>query len=977
MNKPAGTSQAALLLAGFLVLAMPLAFFNNLLTAANERTRESAMGLLREEILQTAEYVRAQLKPASYVKNAVKLIHERLLPEVKPELIKMIPAAGFGTEQFSSDLPARFVGELRKEGLDAIQFIAFAPEYTNAYYWHCDELKRQCQSEDQLVYERTISHYYAAGRLYNQRYQKLWHRAYNLPKYLNNAFQFDLSTFSFAYLSRYGEMTSPHDRINEYFTDYFGRQSFYSYTYQCISPVTLHGGYSVLVPQNSVKPAAVVKAALKHRFKGIEAQMIELNQIKEGFQERNDRLEYYTRPPSDFWSHYLFITGDRSQAQKSLRGGWHVKISGQLPQTFIDQLQYFRIFRMLATLALMLYLAFAMRIMLFGFSSGGSVRSKLTVILGLIVLLPISGSGTMTWLALKSSDRIIENHLLHQTLNSIRETSVMNDENLLRQMVAVLEIKRRLENGTKFDPDLKQALHVADDNLSWFSTWTNSLNLTFESGEQFQYDTWGQTVPANRLVNSLVGKYTDSLGLFKVDARKAKSDLSRTMTLGLMENYITPELEEVYMVDESTITREVSHSSDTSRAAIFIIRNRSGQYQVLFQRINNNDEHVYRYLTWARDTFPKWFLRQGRYGDINLAVRLRKYLDLYMFAWPSEALLDEAANENFERALSTKDMGYGITRKDNELEIRAWRLKDGETAIISSICRSRGNGLAGLATFMTVPLLCGYAVLVLYFVTAIIAVFIKEPVKIINSGVEYLKNENYGVLIASFSGDEFKNMTQAFNEMSNALRQREMMKRYVSGKLMQQMQADQQLTPRAAGQLIRITALASDIRGFTSVCEKYSPAEIVEMLNSYFTLMEAAIISHGGIIDKYVGDAVQALFYHDNNLENAAIRACRAAKDMRRQLKDFNLERSSQGLFTIENGIGIATGMAVSGSIGGEQGRKDFTVVGSVIELAASIEAKTTGTDSKILLCLETGKEVAQISTLCSFDATTMELQDV
>ncbi len=970
-----GTS--ALLLAGFLVLVMPLAFFNNLLTAANERTRESAMGLLREEILQTAEYVRTQLKPASYVKNAVKLIHERLLPEARPELIKMIPAEGFGTEQFSPDLPARFVNELRKDGLDAIQFIAFAPEYTNAYYWHCDELKQQCPKEDRLVYERAISHYHAAGRLYNQRYQKLWYKSYNLPAFLTNAFLFDLNEFSFAYLSRYGEMVSPHDKINEYFTDYFGRQSLYSYTYQCISPVTLHGGYSLLIPQSSVKPAAIVKAALKRRFKSLETRMIELDHIKEGFTEHKDRLEYYTRPPSDFWSHYLFITGDRSQAQKSLKGGWHVKISGQLPQSFRDQLQHFRVFRMLATLSLMLYLAFAVRIRLLGLNNGGSVRSKLTVILGLIVLLPISGSGTVTWLALKNSDRIIENHLLHRTLNNVREISVMNDENLLRQQVAILEIKRRLESGTKLDSDIKQALHVPGDNLSWFSTWTNSLNLTFESGEQIQYDTWGRHVSPNRLVNSLVSKYADSLGLLKVDASKAKGDLSRTMTLGMMESYITPELEEVYMANESIITREVSHSSDTSRAAIYIVRNRSGQYQVLFQRINNNDEHVYRYLTWARDNFREWFSRADKYGDISLAVRLRKYLDLYMFAWPSEALLDEAANENFERALSTKDMGHGITRKDNALEIRAWRLKDGETAIISAICRSRGNGLAGLATFMTVPLLCGYAILVLYFVTAIIAVFIKDPVKIINSGVEHLKNENYGVLIASFSGDEFKNMTQAFNEMSNALRQREMMKRYVSGKLMQQMQTNQQLEPRASEQLIRITALASDIRGFTSICEKYSPAEIVEMLNSYFTLMETAIVSHGGIIDKYVGDAVQALFYHDNNLDNAAIRACRAAKEMRRQLKDFNLERSSQGLFTIENGIGIATGMAVSGSIGGERGRKDFTVVGSVIDIAAGIEAKTTGTDSKILLCLETGKEVAQTEVLRSFDTTTMELRDV
>lgn len=977
MNKPAGTSQAALLLAGFLVLAMPLAFFNNLLSAAMERTRESAAGLLREEVLQAAEQIRTQFKPATYVKEVIRKIHQRLLPEITPDLTRMFPEKGFGKSQFSASLPEKILQALRDEGLDAIQIIVFPPEYENAFFWHCNDLKKQCPDEPGLVKEQTVNHYESATRLYNQHYQKPWPKLFTPPDFLRQALGNLRNDKCFAYLNRFSEIISSHDRVNEYFTDYFGQQSFFSYSYQCFSPVTLHGGYSIIVPQNSIKPGAVVKAALKNNQNQTHIRLIDLQHQEEGFREFEDRIEYYTRPPSDFWSHYFFITGDRTQAQKSRHGGWHIKISGYFPRAITDQKRQFKMFRLLAISFLMLYGAFALRIGLFGFQTGGSARKKLALILGLIIILPTAGTGTMVWMALKGSDRIIETNLLEETLNWLREVSVMNDENLLRQMVAVLEVKRRLERSDVRDQDLKKSLAMPGDDLKWYSTWTNSLNTAYDSGELLQYNTWQEIISPNRLVNSLVSKYIDSMGLVRLETNARKNELSRTMTLGLMENYITPDIEEAWMVHESTIQREVSHSADVSRAAIYLVRNRSGHYQLLFQRVCNNDEHIHRYLTWLRNNEPGWFSRNGKYGDLELGVRLRKYSDLFLFAWPPRALLDEKMTACFEKALSSKDTGYGITRKDRQLDIRAWRYKDGEAALISAICRGKGSGLAGLATFMTIPLLLGYAALVLYFITAIIAAFVSEPIKIINAGVDALKNENYGVLIAGFSGDEFKQMTQAFNEMSNALRQREMIKRYVSGRLIQQVQTSGSHEPSAAGQLVRITALASDIRGFTSISEKYGPAEVVEMLNSYFTLMESAITLNGGIIDKYVGDAVQAIFYHDGHQENAALRACKAAAGMRQQLKIFNSERMTHGLFTVENGIGLATGMAISGSIGGERGRKDFTVVGNVMEKAAMIEARTPESSSRILICRETGQEVAATLSIKDFDAETTELIDV
>lgn len=969
--------RLALLLIGFMVLAIPLWFFNSLLKTALERTRESSMGLLREVVLQTAEQVRTQMKPSNYVKEVIRQVHREVLPGITPDLIKMRPDEDFGKEEFSADLPDKLLKSLRRHGLDAIMILVNSPEYKNGFHWYSDDLKRQCPAPKELELNHTLINYSTSSRLYLQHYRKVWKNGYNLPPDILKALSQEDDWFSYAYLSRFSQMTGVHDRVDEFFTDYFGQQSIYYYSYSCISIVNLHGAYSIIVPQLSINPRTVLKKAVDIGKSDLSVSLIDLNTHQEGFVNIPGGSEYYTKPPTEFWNHYLFSTGDREQAAKSRIGGLHIKITGYLPDFLAIQQTQYELFRLLASISLIFFFSWAMRYWLFGFNFGLSIRHKLIGILGIIVLLPILGTGVLTVLALRGSDRVIENQLSQQTMNSIKELAVANDENLLRQMVASTEIKRRLERPAGKEKDLSKALALKNDNLDWYTTWTGSLSRCFDGDVQFHYNPSKDEVTANRLVTSLLGKYFDNLGLAKIKKSGRAGGLTNTMTLGMMENYLTPEIEEASIVHESTIQREISHTADTSRASIMLVHKKSGQYELVYNRVCNNDEHIYRYLSRFSHIDPKWFARAGRYGDVSLAVRLHKNSELFMFAWPGDAILNPDMNANFERALATRDFGQSILRNNNNIEVRAWRFKETETAIIAAIGTSRGSSFAGFATSMVFPFLLGYAILLLYFITAIIAEFINGPIKIFNLGIDALNKEQYGIMIASFSGDEFSKVTCAFNEMSNALRQREMIKRYVSKKLIQEVQTVDDTVNRQVGQLVRVTMLASDIRGFTSISEKYTPVEVVEMLNSYFTLMEEAISEFGGVIDKYIGDAVQAIFYHDNTIETAALRACRAALRMREKLVQLNNERRINGLFLIDNGIGIDTGMVISGSIGSESGRKDFTVIGKITEQAAMLESQTPQTSSKILLSKETFNDVENLINYREFSSEAMELLNV
>jgi len=97
---------------------------------------------------------------------------------------------------------------------------------------------------------------------------------------------------------------------------------------------------------------------------------------------------------------------------------------------------------------------------------------------------------------------------------------------------------------------------------------------------------------------------------------------------------------------------------------------------------------------------------------------------------------------------------------------------------------------------------------------------------------------------------------------------------------------------------------------------------------------------------------------------------------MRRKLKELNRERERQGLFALENGIGVATGVAISGSIGSRTGRKDFTIIGRVTEQAAQLEARTVNTTSRILVCNETKAALPENFSLGKHDSESWELLD-
>ena len=301
--------------------------------------------------------------------------------------------------------------------------------------------------------------------------------------------------------------------------------------------------------------------------------------------------------------------------------------------------------------------------------------------------------------------------------------------------------------------------------------------------------------------------------------------------------------------------------------------------------------------------------------------------------------------------------------------------KEGEPFVVGGVAYTYPNNNLAYYLSIILPTLFAYSILLLVVITNFISVFIKLPMNIYKKAISQLENNEYGVTIKSFSKDEFDKITTAFNEMSVALKQKEQIKRYVSDRLIKSIN-ENKIPNAGEGKSEKVTILSSDIRNFTGISERHTPAEIVDMLNSYFTVMQQAITAQDGIIDKYIGDAIQAVFYYAPQKENPILRACKAALEMRKALKELNQSRIDSGLFTIENGIGIDSDIALTGTIGTDEGRKDYTVNGNVIDRAALLESKTKATQTKILISNNSANEISDFIISRTFDDSSMELID-
>ncbi|RJP20317.1 MAG: adenylate/guanylate cyclase domain-containing protein [Candidatus Omnitrophota bacterium] len=163
---------------------------------------------------------------------------------------------------------------------------------------------------------------------------------------------------------------------------------------------------------------------------------------------------------------------------------------------------------------------------------------------------------------------------------------------------------------------------------------------------------------------------------------------------------------------------------------------------------------------------------------------------------------------------------------------------------------------------------------------------------------------------------------------------------------------------KLGGDKRRITVLFSDIRSFTPLSETMRPEELIVFLNQYFTAVTDVIFCNHGMIDKYIGDAVMAIFGAPVPCEDHAYQACKAAVEILRAQKKISQSFEAQGNAPFRIGIGVHTGPAVLGNLGSDK-RSDYTCIGDTVNIASRIEGLNKDCQTEILISESTYREFA------------------
>jgi len=222
-----------------------------------------------------------------------------------------------------------------------------------------------------------------------------------------------------------------------------------------------------------------------------------------------------------------------------------------------------------------------------------------------------------------------------------------------------------------------------------------------------------------------------------------------------------------------------------------------------------------------------------------------------------------------------------------------------------------------------------------------LATVLSRPILRLVQGTRAIAAGDFQVTLAIPSRDEIGVLTESFNRMARALREKEMIKRafsrYVAREVVDEILKDPEHLV-LKGERRDVTVLFCDMRGFTTLAERLSPEEVVLLLNQFYTLMIDTTFKHDGTLDKFLGDGVMAIFGAPIARGDHAYQAVRAALAMQAGVRELSDARVREGKASIGIGVGISAGEVVAGTVGTED-RMEYTVVGDSVNLAARLQS--------------------------------------
>ncbi|PKL44295.1 MAG: hypothetical protein CVV41_06565 [Candidatus Riflebacteria bacterium HGW-Riflebacteria-1] len=318
--------------------------------------------------------------------------------------------------------------------------------------------------------------------------------------------------------------------------------------------------------------------------------------------------------------------------------------------------------------------------------------------------------------------------------------------------------------------------------------------------------------------------------------------------------------------------------------------------------------------------------------------------------WPAGSILTDQQRALVDTVLQGKGEASQVTSSDAvPRTVMVARKIGGYPLIALSYCAMQKMKSEHSRTELFLIICLAYLLLILSVLASILDELFAEPIEKLLTAARLTGAGCQVELVSSFD-NELSQLTREFNHMSRHIKERERLERFVSSEAVQVITRESRELSDIAARKETRSILFMHIRGFDKLSEQLSPEILIELLNQYFSFSEQRISMNHGQIDKYIGDAIMAVFSENEGTEPSAARACATAAAIVKEVAELNQNLAEKFMPQILVGAGIASGEVISGRIGAQSGRRDYTVIGDRVNLAARLEAMSHFSDQMHIL---------------------------
>ncbi|MDQ3027043.1 MAG: HAMP domain-containing protein [Pseudomonadota bacterium] len=287
--------------------------------------------------------------------------------------------------------------------------------------------------------------------------------------------------------------------------------------------------------------------------------------------------------------------------------------------------------------------------------------------------------------------------------------------------------------------------------------------------------------------------------------------------------------------------------------------------------------------------------------------------------------------------------GITVTLAGEAYEALSTPLEDARgVGVYAILQRSVSDGIAPYLALQAALLVIAAISLAVTLAGAMrIARNITRPVSALAGAAREIARGNYQVRVGLEGKDEIGELARAFDGMARGLAERDHM-RDVLGKVASSEVVTQLLEGQIelGGTEVDATVMFTDMRNFTAICETLSPQQSPQLLNQFLTTISEVVEAHGGVVDKYLGDGVMAIFGAPVTRPDDAHRAVEAALEIRRRVNALGPDLAARGLPHPKVGVGLNTARLIAGNTGSPT-RLNYTVLGDGVNLASRLEGLT------------------------------------